>query len=109
MDPLTPTTSTLAPAISHIAETAATLSNDLTAHIPVSRSQDAVRQSKERQTVQWVLEAPERLEQLLEAGKKDEAAKDWDTVKGLLDSWQGVEGVEDIKEACQKTLTSVYD
>lgn len=109
MDPLTPTTSTLAPAISYIAETAATLSNDLTAHVPASRSQDVIRQSKERRTVQWVLDAPDRLEHLMDDGHRDEAARDWETVQGLLDTWKGVEGVEDIRAACQNVLATKSD
>lgn len=109
MDPLTPTTSTLAPAISHIAETAAALSNELAAHIPANKARDALRQPKERQTVQWVLDAPERLEQLLLNDKKDEAQKDWDSVRTLLDKWKDVQGVEEIRISCEKTLSAVKD
>lgn len=107
MDPLTPTTSTLAPAISHIAETAGTLSNELSAHVPAEKSKDVLRQSKERQTVQWVLDTPERLEQLLLDDKKDEAHRDWDAVRILLDRWNGIQGVEDVRVSCEKALGAV--
>ena len=109
MDPLTPTTSTLAPAISHIAETAATLSNELAVHVPSTEGTAVLRQPKERQTVQWVLDAPDRIEQLLLDDKKDEAKKDWDIVRNLLDTWKGVQGVEEVRSACEKVLNTVDD
>jgi hypothetical protein len=107
MDPLTPTTSTLAPAISHIAEIAATLSNDLATHVPAKKGADVWRQSSERQTVQWVLDAPDRLEQLLLDDREAEAHKDWDTVRALLENWKGVEGVDQIRTSCEKALNAV--
>lgn len=109
MDPLTPTTSTLAPAISHIAEIATTLSSELAAHVPASNGQNLLRSSKQRQTVQWVLDAPERLEQLLLDDKKDEAQKDWVAVRELLDTWQGVAGVDAVRAACERALSAVED
>ena len=106
MDPLKPTTSTLAPAISHIAETAAALSSELSAN--VSPTGQNPRQSlKERHTVQWVLDAPDRLEQLLLDDKSEEAQRDWDLVRALLDKWQGVHGVDSIRKACEKVLSAV--
>jgi hypothetical protein len=107
MDPLTPTTSTLAPAISHIAETAATLSRELATNVPANGAPIALRHPKAVQTVQWVLDAPDRLEQLLLDDKRDEAQKDWETVRALLDKWEGVKGVEDIRIACEKALSAV--
>jgi hypothetical protein len=106
MDPLTPTTSTLAPAISHIAETATSLSRELAAHVPAKTE---LRRPQERQTVQWVLDAPERLEQLLLDDQKDEAREEWAMVENLLDKWQGVEGVEAVRLACEKVLSDVDD
>ena len=103
MDPLTPTTSTLVPAISHIAETAVTLSNELAAHVP-AKNDDTLRQKRERQTVQWVLDAPNRLGRLVEDGKPADAARDWDQVRSLLDRWKGVQGVEGVRIACERAL-----
>jgi hypothetical protein len=108
MDPLTPTTSTLAPAISHIAETAASLSSELTAHVP-AKGAPSLRSPKQRQTVQWVLDAPDRLEQLLLDDNKDEAQKQWKAVQDLLDKWEGVQGVEVVRTACEKVLSTVDD
>ena len=105
MDPLTPTTSTLAPAISHIAETTATLSVELAAHAPVRGTQTALQDLKARKTVQWVLDTPERLEQLLLDDKREEAENDWRSVRTLLDKWEGTKGVEAIRAACEKALS----
>lgn len=109
MDPLTPTTSTLAPAISHIAETATLLSSELAANVPAASNGSVLRGPRERQTVQWVLDAPERLEQLLLDDQEGEARKEWETVQGLLSQWRGVEGVEDIRLACEKVVGEVDD
>jgi len=109
MDPLTPTTSTLSPAISHIAETAVTLSNELANHVPPPKDPEIEVKRKQRQTVRWVLDAPGRLQQLIDEGKHDEANREWDVVGGLLDKWKGVPGVSDVWKACEGAMTSVNE
>jgi hypothetical protein len=108
MDPMTPTTSTLTPAIGHIAETAASLSNDLkNSHTRSAKPVDVEAQSKAREqqkTVKWVLGAPERLDKMVQDGQRDDAESEWEEVKGLLDRWSGVKGVEDVRNACIATL-----
>ena len=111
MDPLTPTTSTLTPAISHIAETASTIaaslqqrnglpqSTERAKHVPEEAEKEA-----QRQTVRWVLDAPRRLKQEVDCGQKEVAERDWEEVKGLLDKWKGVGGVEDVRMACVKVF-----
>lgn len=108
MDPLTPATSTLSPAISHIAETAASL-----AELPRHRSlrdnkkglepkADTVDTAKrtQQETVRWVLEAPRRLKMLMYNGKAEEAMEDWAETRRLLNSWEGVAGVDQVKDEC---------
>jgi vacuolar protein sorting-associated protein 51 len=102
MDPLTPATTTLAPAVSHIADTAATLSRELSAHIPPQM--DADGRQKQRQTVRWVLDAPLRLSQYMSEGRTDAASRDWQEVKQLLEKWKGVQGVEAIWRECEDAL-----
>ena len=106
MDPLTPTTSTLTPAIGHIAETAASLSSDLkrshTASAPELEAQ--VRQRDQKTTVRWVLDAPTRLRVLLENDQKDEAEKQWAEVSNLLSKWDGVRGVSEVRQACMDNM-----
>jgi hypothetical protein len=109
MDPLTPTTSTLAPAISHIADTAAALSSELAAHVPPENGHAILKRKKQRDTVAWILATPDRLEQLLLHDKREEAQKEWDTVRALLDKWQGVRGVASVRDACEKVLSTVDD
>ncbi len=113
MDPLTPTTSTLTPAIGHIAETAASLSSDMRqSYARSAKPGQAVAQKKARDqqaTVRWVLAAPERLKQMTERGNSDEAQEQWVEVKKLLDGWSGVPGVEDVRKACEAVMESSED
>lgn len=115
MDPLTPTTSTLSPAISHIAETATSLSNSfqvpgLTAEgVPGLRddqSMAAERKQQQQETVRWVVGAPQRLQMMLDAGRGEEAAEDWDQVQRLTGKWVGINGVEEIRDTCMKIMDS---
>jgi hypothetical protein len=107
MDPLTPATSTLAPAISHIAETTAALSTQLSEHVPPQKTPDSGRKEKEKQTVKWVLDAPRRLTQSNQEGRRSDAEKDWDTIRALLDKWKDVSGVQEVRAACEKAMEVV--
>lgn len=113
MDPLTPTNSTLSPAISHIAEIAASLSSFL----PVRAGLDAqgqwldvegksARMKKQRQqeTARWVLAAPRRLRTLMREGRQKEAVGDWLEVMRLLGKWAEVDGVESIRSECKEIM-----
>lgn len=113
MDPLIPTTSTLSPAIAHIAETAASLAESLqerrsgpndNAEIQGRDNDAQVAKQRQRDTVRWVLAAPRRLRSLVEAGRREEATEDWQEVQRLLEKWQGVEGVEEVKERCSEVM-----
>ncbi|KAH7049438.1 Vps51/Vps67-domain-containing protein [Macrophomina phaseolina] len=115
MDPLTPATSTLSPAISHIAETASALSASITEHaMPKSRSSSPLStdggdkkiddKEKQRQTVRWVLDAPRRFRAKVAEGKVDEAKNEWEEIQGLLEKWNGVKGVQEVRKACEDAL-----
>ncbi|KAF1987620.1 hypothetical protein K402DRAFT_329972 [Aulographum hederae CBS 113979] len=110
MDPLTPATSTLAPAVAHIAETAGTLSESLAAGVAGRRELrvevegEGARKGKERDTVRWVLGAPERLTDAVKEGKSKEAEEEWDVVRGLLEKWKGAKGVEKVRRECEKAM-----
>ena len=111
MDPLTPTTSTLTPAMSHIAETASAIAASLHQRNGLPQSAESARNDPEeaekeaqRQTVRWVLDAPRRLREEVRCGQKEVAERDWDEVKGLLDKWKDVGGVEDVRIACEKVF-----
>lgn len=110
MDPLTPTTSTLAPAISHIAETARALAGSLhdrsVRSFAINSAEDPVVKSKKQQqeTVRWALSTPQRLQRLLETGNLEDAINDWKEVGVLLQQWEGVAGVSELKNACLQVL-----
>lgn len=113
MDPLIPTTSTLSPAISHIAETAASLAESLQERSGLGERaeeegsrQDGAMATKQRQrdTVRWVLAAPQRLRALVEGGRRSDAVEDWQEVRRLLERWRGVEGAEEVKEQCLEVM-----
>ncbi len=57
-----------------------------------------------RETVTWVLKGQERLRKMVENGKVDEAQAEWKTISGLLEKWEGVEGVRETKMACEEAL-----
>lgn len=111
MDPLTPTTSTLTPAIGHIAETASSLSGQLKASRGRSGTvgADDGKKKDQQATVRWVLGAPARMEALVEEGKQEEAEREWQDVEKLLSKWNGVRGVEDVRKACLAALSDEED
>lgn len=107
MDPLTPTTSTLTPAISHIAETATTLSESFKKLAPPAQSDVFLAKKKreqQREAVRWVLDAPDRLRRLREEGHIESARKDWELVKLRLEKWKGVKGVEEVRRECDDVM-----
>lgn len=106
MDPLSPTTSSLTPAITHIAETSITLSETLRKQHgnAVAEERKQSLEAAKRRTVLWVLDAPARLETLVAAGQTDEAGQQFEAVKNLLDKWKGVAGTERVRQECIEAL-----
>ncbi len=120
MDPLTPTTSTLSPAIAHIAETSALLATKFQeqnppsptvspktsprSHNPRSELPWADERTKKVQTVRWVLDSPRRMREQINEGKREEAAAEWKEVVRLLDKWTGVEGIEEVRREGELVL-----
>lgn len=106
-------TKTLGPAIGFVAETAGSLiqeGEEQRRRMKESKSTEQAGSKKaEKETVKWVLGAPTRLERLLADGKKGEADKDWTEVKNLLDKWEGVKGVSELREACSKVMETGED
>lgn len=101
-------TKTLGPAIGFVAETAGNLiqeGEEQRRRIKESKSMEQAGSKKaEKETVKWVLGTPSRLKKLLADEKREEADKDWAEVKNLLDKWEGVKGVSEVKEACSKIM-----
>ena len=115
MDPLTPATSTLSPAVAHIAETAGGLAvgakdgrdgggEEISSEGLEERKRVEEENKRQRDTVRWVLGTPRRLGGLLDDGRRGEAETDWEEVKGLLERWKGVGGVEEIRDECERIM-----
>ena len=115
MDPLAPTTHTLGPAISHIAETAASLSSsmqdvqqkpnglgiDIQVHEDPAEKEVAAKRQRQKQTVRWVLDTPRRLREMLQEEQDEEAEKEWEEVSNILAGWGDVAGVKELREECE--------
>lgn len=101
-------TKTLGPAITFVAETAGGLIKE--GEEQRKRMEDTKKNGgrkdikSEKDTVRWVLAAPQRLERLLADEKREEAEKDWKEIQHLLDAWGEVKGVAEVREACEKTM-----
>lgn len=118
MDPLAPTTHTLGPAISHIAETAASLSSSMQdaqsrktqPSINLQNAQNGTKNAaadktqSQKELVRWVLDTPRRLHDLIDQEKDEEAEQDWAEVSLLLDKWQHVQGAKELKEECEDIM-----
>jgi hypothetical protein len=59
---------------------------------------------EKRQLVKWVLEGPLRLKKMIEDGQMQAAQAEWKIIRGLLDGWEGVRGVEETRKACEEAL-----
>ena len=108
MDPLTPTTGTLGMSVGYIAETAAKLAEKGGRRNGIEDEEameKAERKRKERDTVRWVLETPRRLRKMVEKGGNEEARKHWEEVKRILDGWEGVKGVDELREECERIMS----
>lgn len=107
---MTPTTSTLAPAVAHIVDTAAALSKNVPRNAqPAHDQQSSDTTDAKKQTVRWVLAAPDRLESLIAEGKREKAEQDWTEIKSLLGAWSTVPGASDIRERCEAIMAEDDD
>lgn len=101
-------TKTLGPAISFVAETASGLihnGEEIRGRMKDGGEPGADQDKKaEKETVRWVLEAPRRLERLVADGNREGVEKDWDEVRKLLEKWEGVKGVAEVRDACEKAM-----
>jgi hypothetical protein len=123
MDPLAPTTHTLGPAISHIADIATSLSSPapgaqaklegLGISVQVgedaAEKEDAEHKQKQRDTVRWVLDTPRRLRELIDQDRDEEADQEWEEVGKILDQWKGVAGVQTLREECEEIMKEESD
>ena len=111
MEPLTPATSTLEPAISHIAQISTSLATTIQNIRPLPSPTDpaaAAAALHKKKIVKWALAAPERVQCLVKEGKTDEAQREWAAVTTLLEKWgDGVKGVSELREQGEKALSGL--
>ncbi|EXJ89977.1 hypothetical protein A1O3_03044 [Capronia epimyces CBS 606.96] len=65
---------------------------------------EARKQTRQKEMVKWALAAPSRLQAMLEHGHQDQAHKEYKSVVGLLDQWEGVGGVHELRARCDKVI-----
>lgn len=98
MDPLNPMASTLDPAIAHIYNQAKALRDAMRDAVPAPDTEATQPATAARTRTQklaaTVLQTPERLRQLVQAGRTEDAEKAWQRPRQLLEAWrdQGVGG-----------------
>lgn len=114
MDPLTPTTSTLSPAVAHIAETARGLvagagDGNRRSEADGGEEEKEVGKAKrgQRDTVRWVVGTPRRLGVMVDEGRVEDAKRDWKEIQGILQRWRDVDGVEELRKNCEETMSKV--
>ena len=54
--------------------------------------------------VRWVLSTPRRLGLLLDEGARGRAEEEWGEVEGWLGRWEGVGGVEEVRDECERIM-----
>ncbi|KAL9114129.1 MAG: hypothetical protein Q9227_001901 [Pyrenula ochraceoflavens] len=91
---------TLGPAVSHVADTAKVLAESRPAE-KMRLSGDQRKRRREISSAQWILQTPERLKVLIDNGNNEEASKEWDKAKKIMDRWAAVKGVSELKNTCE--------
>ncbi|CAK7201912.1 hypothetical protein SEUCBS139899_004627 [Sporothrix eucalyptigena] len=98
MDPLNPMASTLDPAIAHIYNQAKALRDAMRDAVPApdstEQTPDEAALVRTKKLAAAVLQTPERLRQLVQEGRTEEAEEAWKRPRQLLEAWheQGVGG-----------------
>jgi hypothetical protein len=103
MEPMTPTTSTLEPAVSHIEGVSRELVQGMRAASPRPQK-EREKANRSVETVKWALEAPEMIRVLTEEGKGEGALIIWERLKRLCDKWKDTKGVEELKKKGEEAL-----
>ncbi|ETS02576.1 hypothetical protein M419DRAFT_141148, partial [Trichoderma reesei RUT C-30] len=94
MDPLNPMATTLDPAIAHIYSQASAIQESLRKSVPAPDSDEGKareaqqRRQRTRQLAIEVLATPERLQALVKEGRYEEARRQWEMPRKLLEVWK---------------------
>ena len=117
MEPLEPTTESLNPSIAKIEQMSTELSADLRGDLIGCGSSQAAKKTDRfhsqkdcaqppKRLVRWVLASPSALEAMVRQGKQEEAKKLWKDVEALLDTWNDVSGVDNVRSAGRAAINS---
>ena len=63
------------------------------------------KRKREKGVVRWVLGAPERIAGLFREGRREDAEMEFARVKRVLDQWEGVSGVDEVRRHCQQAMS----
>ena len=64
---------------------------------------------RQKETVQSALDAPHRLQAMVDRGQRQEAEKEYESVKELLEQWKDVRGVGELQEKCAQIMRTSRD
>lgn len=96
---------TLAPAVAHIEEVAGRILRDG----EKTQGKGAVERRKGDKVVAWVMAAPELVTRLRQEGRKEDAVRVWERLKGILEVWEkkGVKGVEELRKKGEEAASGL--
>ncbi|KIW15057.1 hypothetical protein PV08_07844 [Exophiala spinifera] len=69
---------------------------------------DAREKRRQKETVQWALDAPRRLQAMLDKAQIREAESEYESVKRLLEQWTDVRGVAELQEKCAQVMPRTH-
>ena len=67
------------------------------------------RQRRQKETVNWALSVPDRLQRLLDGEQWDEAENLHTSLTEVLRHWEGVAGVDELRRTCAEIMESTKD
>ncbi|KIY02948.1 uncharacterized protein Z520_01413 [Fonsecaea multimorphosa CBS 102226] len=74
-----------------------------------TQSVEARRKRTQKETVRWALDAPVRLQEMMDRGQREEAEREYISVTEVLENWKGVRGVEELRGKCAKVMENTKE
>lgn len=69
---------------------------------PVEDTQDTVDSRAEQ--IRWALQLPERIRQLVRDEQREQAEKDFERLKSLLETWENLKDSQELLNQCKVAL-----
>ncbi|OAL35824.1 hypothetical protein AYO20_04974 [Fonsecaea nubica] len=70
---------------------------------------EARRKRTQRDIVRWALDGPTRLQQMIDREESEEAEREYVAITDVLDTWNGVGGVEELRAKCAKVMQTAKE